>query len=148
MVYLTFYGLSRREQAHELFIISLLFQLVVKKLLTLHPKKICAVPSFNRLKAHSSGRHLIQALQQDDVDFTRNHLVSLDGIGKSSFAEAMSERGLEQVVFVFQKQCKRVRVDGVLLGQRRITAFPRSEEYDNGLKTLNISCFSGLRERR
>jgi Transposase DDE domain len=59
---------------------------------------------FFHLEEHSSGRHLIQALQQDD--FARNHIAPPDGIGKSSFAEAMSERGLEQFLFVFQDLCK------------------------------------------
>jgi len=67
---------------------------------------------FFHLEEHSSGRHLIQALQQDD--FARNHIAPPDGIGKSSFAEAMSERGLEQFLFVFQELCKQA---GMILPQ-------------------------------
>ena len=60
---------------------------------------------FFHLEEHSSGRHLIQALQQDD--FARSHIAPPGGIGNSSFAEAMSDRGLEQFLFVFQELCKR-----------------------------------------
>jgi IS4 transposase len=67
---------------------------------------------FFHLEEHSSGRHLIQALQQDD--FARNHIAPPGGIGKSSFAEAMSERGLEQFLFVFQELCKQA---GMILPQ-------------------------------
>lgn len=56
---------------------------------------------FFHLEEHTSMRHLIQALQEDD--FARNNIAPSDGIGKSSFAEAMSERGLEQFLFVFQQ---------------------------------------------
>jgi hypothetical protein len=60
---------------------------------------------FFHLEEHSSGRHLIQALQQDD--FARNQIAPPSGISNSSFAEAMSERGLEQFAFVYQELCKR-----------------------------------------
>ena len=60
---------------------------------------------FFHLEEHSSGRHLIQALQQDD--FARDTIAPPGGISNSSFAEALSERGLEQFLFVFQELCKR-----------------------------------------
>lgn len=60
---------------------------------------------FFHLEEHTSGRHLIQALKQDD--FARNHIAPPYGIGNSSFAEAMSDRGLEQFQFVFQELSKR-----------------------------------------
>ena len=63
---------------------------------------------FFHLEEHSSGRHLIQALQQDD--FARNHIAPPGGISNSSFAEALSERGLEQFLFVFQELCKRASI--------------------------------------
>jgi len=56
---------------------------------------------FFHLEEHTSGRHLVQALQEDD--FARNHIAPPEGISKSSFAEAMTERGLEQFLFVFQE---------------------------------------------
>jgi hypothetical protein len=53
------------------------------------------------LEEHTSGRHLIQTLQEDD--FARNTIAPRGGIQKSSFFEAMHERGLEQFLFVFQE---------------------------------------------
>ena len=56
---------------------------------------------FFHLEEHTSGRHLIQVLQEDD--FARNNIAPPDGIHKSAFFEAMSERGLDQFLFVFQE---------------------------------------------
>lgn len=56
---------------------------------------------FFHLEEHTSGRHLIQVLQEDD--FARNHIAPPEGIHKSSFFEAMAERGLDQFIFVFQE---------------------------------------------
>lgn len=56
---------------------------------------------FFHLEEHTSGRHLIQVLQEDD--FARNNIAPPDGIGRSAFFEAMRERGLEQFLFVFQE---------------------------------------------
>jgi hypothetical protein len=50
---------------------------------------------FFHLEEHASGRLLIQALEEDD--FARNHVVPPDGIQKSSFFEAINNRGLEQL---------------------------------------------------
>jgi len=56
---------------------------------------------FFHLEEHTSARHLIQTLQQDD--FARNNIAPEGGIGKSSFSEAINGRGLEQFLFVFQE---------------------------------------------
>jgi hypothetical protein len=53
------------------------------------------------LEEHTSGRHLIQALEEDD--FARNHIAPPDGIQKSSFFEAINNRGLEQLGHVYQQ---------------------------------------------
>jgi len=53
------------------------------------------------LEEHTSARHLVQALQEDD--FARNHVAPKDGISRSSFSEAINERGLEQFLYVFQE---------------------------------------------
>ena len=55
---------------------------------------------FYHLEEHSSGRHLLQVLKEDD--FARNEIAPPDGIEKSSFFEAINNRGLEQLVYVFQ----------------------------------------------
>jgi len=56
---------------------------------------------FFHLEEHTSGRHLIQTLQEDD--FARNNIAPPEGIQKSSFFEAMRERALDQFLFVFQE---------------------------------------------
>jgi len=56
---------------------------------------------FFHLEEHTSARHLIQTLQEDD--FARNNIAPEDGISRSSFSEAINERGLEQFLYVFQQ---------------------------------------------
>lgn len=56
---------------------------------------------FFHLEEHTSGRHLLQTLQEDE--YARNNIAPPAGIQKSSFFEAMRERGLEQFMFVFQE---------------------------------------------
>lgn len=60
---------------------------------------------FFHLEEHTSGLHLIQALHEDD--FAREHIAPPGGIGKSTFFDAMAERGLEQFLFIFQELVKR-----------------------------------------
>lgn len=55
------------------------------------------------LDEHVSARHLIQILKEDD--FARENIAPEDGISRSSFSEAINNRGLEQLEFVFQKLC-------------------------------------------
>jgi hypothetical protein len=52
------------------------------------------------LEEHTSGRHLIQALDEDH--FAREHIAPPDGIQKSSFFEAINSRGLEQLGHVYE----------------------------------------------
>ena len=56
---------------------------------------------FFHLEEHVSARHLIQVLKEDD--FARLNIAPEDGIGKSSFSEAINSRGLEQLQSVFEK---------------------------------------------
>lgn len=56
---------------------------------------------FFHLEEHTSARHLIQVLEEDD--FARTHIAPKDGISRSSFSEAVNERGLEQFLAVFQQ---------------------------------------------
>ena len=57
------------------------------------------------LQEHSSARHLIDDLKNNE--FARQCIAPEDGIGKSSFSEAINERGLEQLQFVFQELYKK-----------------------------------------
>jgi hypothetical protein len=55
---------------------------------------------FYHMEEHVSARHLIQVLQEDD--FARKNIAPKDGIGKSSFSEAINTRGLEQLQYVYE----------------------------------------------
>jgi hypothetical protein len=68
---------------------------------------------FFHLEEHTSGRHLIQSLREDD--FARTHIAPEKGIAKSSFFEAMNARGLEQFLYVFDELQKQA---GDVLPQR------------------------------
>ena len=65
---------------------------------------------FFHLEEHTSGRHLIQNLKEDD--FAREHIAPKKGISKTSFFEAMNDRGLEQFLYVFHELQKQA---GMLL---------------------------------
>jgi hypothetical protein len=56
---------------------------------------------FFHLEEHTSGRHLIQALQEDD--YARNNIAPPEGIQKSAFFDALHERPLDQFLFVFEE---------------------------------------------
>jgi hypothetical protein len=64
------------------------------------------------LQEHTSGRHLLQSLEEDA--FAREHIAPKKGIARSSFFEAMNERGLKQFLLVFealQQQASKVLPD-------------------------------------
>jgi hypothetical protein len=56
---------------------------------------------FYHLEEYSSGSHLVQVLEKDD--FAKNEIAPPDGIKKSSFFEAVNHRGLEQLLYIFEK---------------------------------------------
>lgn len=53
------------------------------------------------LQEHDSGRHLLQDLELDE--FARNYIAPPEGIKKSAFFEAINTRGLEQLVYVYER---------------------------------------------
>lgn len=53
------------------------------------------------LEEYESARHLLQVLEQDD--FARSFIAPPEGIGRSSYCEALNTRGLEQLLFVYEK---------------------------------------------
>jgi hypothetical protein len=55
---------------------------------------------FFHLEEHTSAQHLLQVLEDDD--FARNVIAPEEGIKKSSFAEAINNRGLEQLAHIYQ----------------------------------------------
>ena len=56
---------------------------------------------FYHLEEYSSGSHLVQVLEEDD--FAKNEIAPPAGIKKSSFFEAVNHRGLEQLLYIFEK---------------------------------------------
>jgi len=55
---------------------------------------------FFHLEEHVSAQHLLQVLKEND--FAREHIAPEEGIKKSSFAEAINSRGLEQLMYIYQ----------------------------------------------
>jgi hypothetical protein len=53
------------------------------------------------LQEHDSGRHLLQDLELDE--FARTYIAPPEGIKKSAFFEAINTRGLEQLVYVYER---------------------------------------------
>jgi hypothetical protein len=53
------------------------------------------------LEEYDSARHLLQVLEQDG--FARAFIAPPEGIGRSSYGEALNTRGLEQLLFVYEK---------------------------------------------
>jgi len=64
------------------------------------------------LEDYASGRHLLQALKEDE---RARHIAPEGGIEKSSFFEAINSRGLEQLIGVFEALGQEAR--GVLPGE-------------------------------
>jgi len=58
---------------------------------------------YYHLEEHVSGRHLVQALNEDD--FAKNNIAPKNGINKSSFFEAINHRGLEQLQALYNHLC-------------------------------------------
>ena len=57
------------------------------------------------LQEHKSARHLVQDLKENE--FARQCIAPQDGISRSSFSEAINNRGLEQLQSVFQELSKK-----------------------------------------
>lgn len=53
------------------------------------------------LEEYDSARHLLQVLKEDD--FAHSFIAPPKGIERSSFGEALNTRGLEQLIFVYEK---------------------------------------------
>lgn len=55
---------------------------------------------YYHLQEHTSGRHLLQVLVQED--FAATHIAPPGGIQKSAFFEAINSRGMEQALHVYE----------------------------------------------
>jgi hypothetical protein len=56
---------------------------------------------FFHLEEHTSARHLVQVLNEDD--FARENIAPKQGIQKSSLSEIINHRGLDQLQFIFSE---------------------------------------------
>lgn len=56
--------------------------------------------TYYHLEEHSSGRHLLQVLAEED--FAATHIAPPGGIQKSAFFEAINSRGLESMVLTYE----------------------------------------------
>ena len=56
------------------------------------------------LQEHKSARHLVQDMQENE--FARQNVAPDEGISRSSFSEAINNRGLEQLQYVFENLYK------------------------------------------
>ena len=81
------------------------------------------------LEEHVSAQHLLQVLEEND--FAREHIAPKGGIKKSSFAEAINERGLEQFMHVYQG----------LQDQAAQTLPSKHSELDNLVECMTIDFF-------
>lgn len=63
---------------------------------------------FYHLEEHSSSRHLLQILKEDD--YAHKHIAPKDGIEKSGFFEAIKSWGLEQLQFVYHSLCREAKI--------------------------------------
>lgn len=75
----------------------------------MNPEELLQVLSCFHLQTFSSGRELIQALQEDD--YVRQFIAPVGGIKRSTFFDRVNERGVEQLLFIFtelQKQAASV----------------------------------------
>ena len=64
------------------------------------------------LQEHDSARSLIQTLKEDE--FAKQCIAPKGGIGRSSFSEALNNRGLEQLQFVFDELHKKAKLNALL----------------------------------
>lgn len=88
---------------------------------------------FFHLEEHTSAQHLLQVLEEDD--FARNNIAPEEGIKKSSFAEAINNRGLEQLSYIYQN-----------LQAQAVSAIPKEHDDLGDLISIDGSlidaCFS------
>lgn len=75
------------------------------KPLAMNTEELLNILTYYHLQEFSSGRELIQALQEDDY---ARHLISpAGGIKRSTFFDTVNERGVEQLLYVFTELQKK-----------------------------------------
>lgn len=79
------------------------------KPLAMDTEELLNILTYYHLQEFSSGRELIQALQEDD--YARNLIAPADGIKRSTFFDTVNDRGVEQLLYVFNELQKNASVD-------------------------------------
>jgi hypothetical protein len=69
------------------------------KPLVMNTEGLLNILTYYHLQEYSSGRELIQALQEDE--YARNLIAPADGLRRSTFYDTVNDRGVEQFFFVF-----------------------------------------------
>lgn len=71
------------------------------KPLAMNTEELINILTYYHLQEFSSGRELIQALEEDD--YARQFVAPAGGIKRSTFFDTVNERGVEQLLFVFSE---------------------------------------------
>lgn len=71
------------------------------KPLAMNTEELLNILTYYHLQEFSSGRELIQALQQDD--YAKNLIAPAGGIKHSTFFDTVNDRGVEQLLYVFNE---------------------------------------------
>jgi len=69
------------------------------KPLAMNTEELLNILTYYHLQDFSSGRELLQALEEDD--YARQFVAPADGIKRSTFFDTVNDRGVEQLLFVF-----------------------------------------------
>lgn len=83
------------------------------KPLAMNTEELLNILTYYHLQDFTSGRELIQALQEDE--YARQFVAPTDGIKRSTFFDTVNDRGVEQLLFVFTELQKQAA--GVLPSQ-------------------------------
>lgn len=75
------------------------------KPLAMNTEELLNILTYYHLQEFSSGRELIQALQEDD--YARHLIAPASGIKHSTFFDTVNERGVEQLLYVFTELQKK-----------------------------------------
>ena len=75
------------------------------KPLAMNTEELLNILVYFHLEDHTSGRELIQNLQQDN--FAKQYIAPANGIKRSTFFETINERGIEQLLYIFRELQKK-----------------------------------------
>jgi len=83
------------------------------KPLAMNTEELLSILTYYHLQDFSSGRELLQALEEDD--YAKQFVAPADGVKRSTFFDTVNDRGVEQLLFVFTELQKQAA--GVLPSQ-------------------------------